>query len=505
MNVSTARTGSRHVAGLVALVMAGLVALSGCGSIYEVPLPGGAKVGKNPITVHVEFRDVLDLVPQSTVKVDDVTVGRVTSVKLKGYHADVTMLLPRTVDLPDNARAEIRQTSLLGEKFVSLSKPVDEPATGRLGDGDVIPLGRSSRNPEVEEVLGALSLLLNGGGVGQLKVISEELNNAFGGREDEVRSVLTQLHVFMGQLDANKAGIVRSIESLNRLAIQLKEQDGSIKSALDNLPAALKSIDSQRADLVKMLKALDRLSGVGVRVIKASKTSTINSLRSLAPVLDKLADAGSSLPDSLQVFLTYPFVDAAVGRNPQVARNLHMGDYTNLNARLDINVTSPPVLPTLPTILPTTLPSPIVDACIAVKKQVSAAAGRAVKGLPTPPFTKKQKAAIKKRIVRRVMASIDCKNPGNIPAKVAKALAQILKDGIPGVPLPHITKLPSIPGATLPSLPGGLPKLPRAGTAFDRAVDPGTVDVFNGPAGAAAEIGYNSTLAALLLQGVQDR
>ena len=97
-----------------------------------------------------------------------------------------------------------------------------------------------------------------------------------------------------------------------------------------------------------MLKALDRLSGVGVRVIKASKTSTINSLRSLAPVLDKLADAGSSLPNSLQVFLTYPFVDAAVGKDPQVARNLHMGDYTNLNARLDINVTSPPVLPSLP-------------------------------------------------------------------------------------------------------------------------------------------------------------
>ena len=76
--------------------------------------------------MRVEFRDVLDLVPQSTVKVDDVTVGRVTSVKLKGYHADVTMLLPRDVDLPDNARAEIRQTSLLGEKFVSLS-----PAGGR--------------------------------------------------------------------------------------------------------------------------------------------------------------------------------------------------------------------------------------------------------------------------------------------------------------------------------------------------------------------------------------
>jgi len=29
------------------------------------------------------------------------------------------------------------------------------------------------------------------------------------------------------------------------------------------------------------------------------------------------------------------------------------------------------------------------------------------------------------RSVKRVMGSIDCKNPGNIPAKVAKALAQI--------------------------------------------------------------------------------
>ena len=127
----------------------------------------------------------------------------------------------------------------------------------------------------------------------------------------------------MGQLDANKEGIVRRSSPSTGWRSSSKEQDGSIKSALDNLPAALKSIDSQRADLVKMLKALDRLSGVGVRVIKASKASTINSLRSLAPVLDELADAGSSLPNSLQVFLTYPFVDAAVGRPAGRAQPAH--------------------------------------------------------------------------------------------------------------------------------------------------------------------------------------
>ena len=100
-------------------------------------------------------------------------------------------------------------------------------------------------------------------------------------------------------------------------------------------------MNRQRADLVKMLRALTRLSGVGVRVIRPSKESTINSLRDLAPVLDGFAKAGENFPKSFQVFLTYPFVDAAVGRDPQVARNLHMGDYTNLSVNLDITFTRP--------------------------------------------------------------------------------------------------------------------------------------------------------------------
>ena len=128
--------------------------LSACdASVYSLPLPGGPDVGDDPITVKVEFADVLDLVPQSTVKVNDVSVGKVTEIDLQGYQALVTMVLRRDVDLPGNAVAELRQTSLLGEKFVQLSEP-QEPGTGRLADKDVIGLDRTGRNPEVEEVLG---------------------------------------------------------------------------------------------------------------------------------------------------------------------------------------------------------------------------------------------------------------------------------------------------------------------------------------------------------------
>ena len=202
----------------------------------------------------------MDLVPQTSVKVDDVTVGKVDTIEVDGYHAEVTVLLRKSVKLPDNAEATIRQTSLLGEKFVSLAAPASGASSGRLGDGDTIPLAHSGRNPEVEEVLGALSLLLNGGGVAQLKTISTELNKALGGREGDVRSVLSQLDVFMGQLDTNKDQIVRAIESLNRLAISLNKQKPAITQALDELPRAVASINRQRDDLVKMLRALSDLS-----------------------------------------------------------------------------------------------------------------------------------------------------------------------------------------------------------------------------------------------------
>ena len=221
--------------------------------------------------------------------------------------------------------------------------------------------------------------------------------------------MLTQIRTFMGQLDANKESIVAVLENTNRLAVQLKKQDGTIKSALDDIPNALRSVNRQRDDLVKLLEALERLSGVGVRVIRASKESTINSLRHLAPVLEGFAKAGQNFPKSFQVFLTYPFVDEAIGRDPQVASNLHMGDYTNLSVNLDIDVTDLP-LPGLPG-----LPGEVCDTLAELTKNAKAAANQLVNPttFPTPPFTAKNRRDIRDRIVKRLLDEFNeqCKAP----------------------------------------------------------------------------------------------
>ena len=316
-------------------VVAGVVAMStvltGCDfSVYSLPLPGGAKIKGPSYSITVEFSDVLDLVPKSSVKVDDVTVGTVQKVWLEGYVAKVKLKLPKSVDLPDNSRATIRQTSLLGEKFVSLAPPTgDEKPRGKLENGELIPLSRTASNVEVEEVLSALSLLLNGGGVAQLQIITQELNNALTGNEPAIRSVLTQLNTFVGTLDQNKERIVTAIAAVDALAKKLNAQKATLATAIDSLPKSIATLDKQRAALVKTLQALATLGNTATRVITASQKDLVANLQSLYPLLTKLAEAGENLPKSLELLLTYPFPDAAA--------KAVKGDFTNLHITLDVN------------------------------------------------------------------------------------------------------------------------------------------------------------------------
>ena len=66
------------------LASAGVLTLTACSfeGIYDLPMPGGADLGDHPYTVKAQFRDVLDLVPQSGVKVNEVPVGRVEAITL---------------------------------------------------------------------------------------------------------------------------------------------------------------------------------------------------------------------------------------------------------------------------------------------------------------------------------------------------------------------------------------------------------------------------------------
>jgi len=312
-----------RTAGLVLLLaMAFLASSCRFDGAYDLPLPGGKAVKPgDAITVTAEFTDALNVVPRTAVMVDDVPVGQVSQIDRVGWHAKVTMQVRKDLDLPANTVAEIRQTSLLGEKYVALVAPTDATPTGRLADGADIPLSATSRNPEVEEVLGALSFVLSGGGIGQLRTISTELNKMMDGRTENLRSLLDRINTLIGTLDGQKDDIIRAMEGIDRLSATLNKESRSIGAAIDAIGPAVKVLNEQHTALVTMLRELDKLGQVGTRVIRGSRENLVATLRHLEPSLRELADAGDSLPRGVGLMASFPF--------PKEAADLAKGDYAN--------------------------------------------------------------------------------------------------------------------------------------------------------------------------------
>jgi phospholipid/cholesterol/gamma-HCH transport system substrate-binding protein len=272
-----------------------------------------------------------------------VAVGRVEDValsskndrsgdpKTNGWTAKVTVTVNSDVQLPANARAMIKQTSLLGEKYVDLEQPLGKPAAAQLKSGDTIPITRTGSAPEVEEVLGALSLLLNGGGLQQIKVITTELNKALNGHEAQIRDLVGQLNTFIGTLDHQKDQILNALDSVNRLAVTLNDNKQKIVEALDSFPPALQILKDDTPKLTTMLTSLSRLGAVATDVINNTQSQFISALKSLSPAVEQLTAAGSNLVNALKIAGTFPF---PLGNTLQFVH----GDYANLHMFLDLNL-----------------------------------------------------------------------------------------------------------------------------------------------------------------------
>ncbi len=326
------RTRVRRLAAVIGLVV---VASTGCkfNGIYSFPLPGAVASGSHTYTVNIQFADVQDLVPYSAVKVDDATVGHVKSVSVQGTHALVVAQLKDSVVLPANTTALVSETSLLGEKFVALQPPQDHALwRGRLTKGMTIALPETDSDATVEEVLGALSLVLNGGGLQQIQTISQSINQALSGRESNTRDLFNQLKTLATSLNGQKSDILTALHGVDHLAATIQSQESTVTTALEKLPTALQILADNRVQLTKMLTSLSHLGDVATRVINASRDDFLANLRNLEPTLTQLAAAGQYIPTTLQILFTFPNADGT--------QDVYRGDYTNIDLQIDLSTAS---------------------------------------------------------------------------------------------------------------------------------------------------------------------
>lgn len=327
------RTRARGLAVAAALCTAALTA-SACGSqgVYSIPLPGGADTGENPINLTVDFADVVDLVPQSAVKVNGVAVGKVTKIELApdGWSARTSVVMRGDVDLPANAIAQVRQTNLLGEKFIEIDAPTSNPSPNSLKSGDTIALQNTGTGAQIEAVLGALSMLLNGGGVAQLQPIIEEMNKAVDGREPEVRALFEQFAVLVSGINDQRDDITRALDSLNILTGTVAAQREQVDGVLNELPEGVAILAEQTPQFLDLLDELTRLGDVGSDVINQTSDDIITNLRALRPTLEALGDSAPELIGALPVLPTFPIPD-------EILPSLK-GGYANVYVALDLRL-----------------------------------------------------------------------------------------------------------------------------------------------------------------------
>jgi phospholipid/cholesterol/gamma-HCH transport system substrate-binding protein len=316
----------------VALVI--LVAvLPGCDwrGLNSAPMPGTQGGGPGSFQVQAQMPDVGYLQQNSRVRVGDVNVGTVSKIERQGWHALITMTLNDDVDLPANATAKLGQTSLLGSLHIELASPSEVAPEGKLHNGSLIPLSSATTYPNTDQTLAATSMLLNGGGIGQIQDITAAFATAFAGREQDLRSLIQQIDQFVARLNDQTGDIIAATESFNNLVGQFADQKPVLDNAIRTIPDALAVLNEQRGHLIEALDAFGKFSALATDTVNQSKENLVKELNDLGPVLESLANAGPSMTRSLSLLSMLPWPKETIN-------NWVRGDAANLTTIIDLTL-----------------------------------------------------------------------------------------------------------------------------------------------------------------------
>ena len=179
--------------------------------------------------------------------------------------------------------------------------------------------------------MASVSILLNGGGLGQLQEINQSFAKAMEGREADLRSLLAQLDTFISQLNGQTDDIITATENLNSLVGQVAAKDQTVDKALTTIPQALAVLADSRTKIADAIDALGKFSAIATSTVNQTKESFVANLRNMAPVLRALADAGPALTRGLDFLSTYPWVKSTIP-------NWFRGDFANISLVIDLTL-----------------------------------------------------------------------------------------------------------------------------------------------------------------------
>ncbi|GAB4589226.1 MCE family protein [Nocardia sp. IFM 10818] len=291
---------SRGIRAIAAvLTAAALTGASGCAvTVSNVPMPEPG-IGGPGYTIHVAFRDALNLPDRAHVKIGGTDIGVVTDISTTNFIADVEMLIREDIRLPQGTTAELRQGTPLGDMFVAMTLPSTAEAGEPLRDGDTIGTDRTSAGASVEQLMMSISLLLNGGGINQAARITTEMNSMFAGKAPQLRHLITEMTSVITALNQRTGDIDSVLGGLDVLAGELARRKAELGTAADTFPQLIGLFTENNQQIVDLLtKVSTTMSALG-DFSDTTGTEFVSLFTSIQALMSGFSQMGGNLAGTL--------------------------------------------------------------------------------------------------------------------------------------------------------------------------------------------------------------
>ncbi|MHB1891676.1 MAG: MCE family protein, partial [Acidimicrobiales bacterium] len=288
------RTRSLALGVLAALcAAAGLAACGGAGAGAGGGGGGGGGGPSGSISAWALYSDVGDLHPGAQVQMADIPVGSVASVTLAANKAKVTMTIERSARVPADVTAQLRRTSILGQKFVDLVVPPSGPGSARLRNGERI--ARAVAVPGIQQLASAGAQVFGAVAPSQLSALVAAGAQGFGGQSAQLRELLDGFDSTVSAYAAHTATIRSVITSIDKLSSALAPDAQANAQAISNLAQTTAILASQSNRFESLLQALDNLSVQGNSILTGYLPDVTTQLHALASVTGAIASEQQDL------------------------------------------------------------------------------------------------------------------------------------------------------------------------------------------------------------------
>jgi len=228
-----------------------------------------------------DFAEATQLAESAEVRVSGVPIGRVVTLDLGGGRTRALIEIEaKYAPVPRDTKAILRQKTLLGETYVSLS-PGDK-SSGDLPDGGKLPRKQILRTVELDEVTRALDERTRK----DLQRLVRGLALATNGHSQSLNDALGNLPRFTGETD--------------RLLTILHEQRGPLRALVRDTGTVLGALGRRQGELSGLVVAGDRvLTTTAARNRDLAEAVRVlpTTLAELGPTLDEVRGlAGDAAP-----------------------------------------------------------------------------------------------------------------------------------------------------------------------------------------------------------------